>query len=381
MTAAEKLAESTGVATACRVLSVSRASYYRKLKPAQPKPASPRQPNHRRIDDRERAKIREVLNSERFMDKSPEQVAAILFEEDKYLASPRTMYRILAEVGQVRERRNRRRHPVHNIPRLVARGPNEVWSWDITKLKGPAKGIYYMLYVMLDIFSRYVVGWLLAEQENAAHAQHLMRETLAKHDIEPGQLTVHQDRGSPMRAKTTKQLLEDLGASRSYSRPRVSNDNPFSESQFGTLKQRPGLPDRLGSPQHGRQVFRELLAWYNLEHHHSGIVMLTPAQVHYGHAEEVLAQRHAVRLAAYHEHPERFINGPPRMEKLPSEVWINKPNETDDSSAEAVPSIVDISQPADSRPGVKAREAAAKRLGLDAGARVRYAGTEVELRH
>ena len=259
MTAAEGLAETTCVAVACRALAVPRATYYRRQRPAEPKSPAPRPRNHRRICDEERARIREVLNSKRFMDKSPEQVAAILFEQDKYLASPRTMYRVLAEVGEVRERRNRRRHPAHQIPRLVARGPNEVWSWDITKLKGPTKGDFYMLYVMLDIFSRYVVGWLLAEHENATLAQHLLRETMAKHGIEPGQLTVHQDRGSPMRAKSTKQLLEDLGASRSYSRPRVSNDNPFSESQFGTLKQRPELPDRLGSPQHGRQVMRELL--------------------------------------------------------------------------------------------------------------------------
>jgi putative transposase len=377
--AVEGLAETTSVVAACEALAVPRATYYRRQRPVEPKPPSPRPQNHRRICDEERAMIRQVLNSERFMDRSPEQVCAILFEEDKYLASPRTMYRVLAEVGQVHERRDRRRHPVHHIPRLVARGPNEIWSWDITKLKGPVKGIYYLLYVILDIFSRYVVGWLLAEHENASLAQHLLRETMAKHGIEPGQLTVHQDRGSPMRAKTTRQLLDDLGASRSYSRPRVSNDNPFSESHFGTLKQRPEFPDRLGSPQHGRQVVRELLAWYNHEHHHSGIVMLTPAQVHYGLAEQVLAQRHAVRLAAYEKHPERFINGPPRVEKLPEEVWINKP--ADDLSAEAMPSIANISQAADPGPGVKAREATAKPLGLDAGARVSHAGTEVEIRH
>lgn len=379
MTAAEELAEATSVATACRALAVPRATYYRRQQPAQPRPPVQRPPNHRRICDEERATIREVLNSKRFMDKSPEQVCATLFEEDTYLASPRTMYRVLAEAGQVRERRDRRRHPAHFTPRLVARAPNEVWSWDITKLKGPFKGIYFMLYVMLDIFSRYVVGWLLAERENARLAQHLMRETLAKHGIEPHQLTIHQDLGSPMRAKTTKQLLDDLGARRSYSRPRVSNDNPFSESQFGTLKQRPELPARLGSVQHGRQVMRELLKWYNHEHHHSGIVMLTPAQLHFGLAEQVLAQRHAVRLRAYGEHPERFINGPPRLEKVPDEVWINKP--ADDVSDEAMPCIADISQGVGPGLGVKAREATAKPLGLDAGARVCHASMEVPVRH
>ncbi|HEX9867826.1 MAG TPA: DDE-type integrase/transposase/recombinase [Candidatus Tectomicrobia bacterium] len=245
------------------------------------------------------------------------------------------MYRVLAASNQVRERRDRRRHPVHTKPVLVARAPNQVWSWDITKLAGPAKGVWFMLYVVLDIFSRYVVGWLLSERENAEQAQHLLRETMRKHGIEPGQLAVHQDRGPPMRAKSTMQLLDDLGASRSYSRPRVCNDNPYSESHFGTLKQRPELPDRLGSLQHGRQVLGPMLNWYNDEHHHSGIVMLTPAQVHFGQAAAVLAQRHAVKMAAYHAHPERFINGPPKLERLPPEVWINPPN--DDLGTEAGP--------------------------------------------
>ena len=339
MMAAQELAGATGITAACRALAVPRATYYRRQLPvAEPKPRSPRPLNHRRISDEERVNIRAVLNSESFMDKAPEQVFAILCEQDKYLASVRTMYRVLAEAKQVRERRNRRRHPVHTMPRLVAKGPNEVWSWDITKLKGPVKGLWFMLYVVLDIFSRYVVGWLLAERENAKLAQHLLRETMCKQGIEPGQLTVHQDRGSPMRAKSTRQLLDDLGATQSYSRPRVSNDNPFSESHFGTLKQRPELPERLGSEQHGRQVIRELYRWYNHEHHHSGIVMLTPSQVHHGLADKVLAQRHAVRLAAFEAHPERFINGPPRLETLPEEVWINPP--ADDPSAEMPPGLL-----------------------------------------
>lgn len=368
----------TGVVVACCALAVVRATYYRWLRPSARKPAAPRPHNHRRYSDTERAGMLAVLNSDRFMDKAPEQVFATLAEEDEYLASSRTLYRVLAEVNQVKERRARRHHPVHAIPRVVARAPNQVWSWDITKLKGPAKGTFYLLYVVLDLFSRYVVGWMLAERENATLAKRLLRETMAKHDIEPGQLTVHQDRGSPMRAKTTRQMLDDLGASRSYSRPRVSNDNPFSESHFGTLKARPEFPDRLGSLQHGLQVLRPLFAWYNDEHHHSGIRLLTPAQVHYGRDQEVLAQRHAVRLAAYHAHPERFINGPPKLEVLAREVWINKPDESD----EAMPCIAHTCHTAERGGGVKAREATAKPLGLDAAARLGDPGSsEVLITH
>lgn len=382
MTAVEQLAPLVGVVAACVALAVARATFYRQKRPVS-KPSVPirkeRPRNERRYSDEERAKIVAVLNSEPFMDKSPEQVFAILAEQGTYLASVRTMYRVLAENNQVRERRSRRQHPEHAIPRVVARGPNHVWSWDITKLKGPTKGAYFSLYVVLDIFSRYVVGWMLADKENAALAKRLLRETMSKYDIEPGQLTVHQDRGAPMRAQTTRDLLDDLGATRSYSRPRVSNDNPYSESHFGTLKQRPELPDRLGSLEHGKQVLRPIFEWYNEEHHHSGLRFLTPAQVHYGHAELVLAQRHAVRMAAYEAHPERFINGPPLLEVLEQEVWINQPD--DDSSDEAMPSIANSGQAAGAVGGVKAREATAKPPGLYATERVGEPGTEVLLIH
>jgi putative transposase len=383
MTAVEQLAPIVGVVAACVTLAVARATFYRQKRPAPQQPSvtipKERPRNARRYSDEERGEILAVLNSEPFMDKSPEQIFAILAEQGKYVASARTMYRVLAENDQVGERRARRQHPVHAIPRVVARGPNQVWSWDITKLKGPQKGVYYMLYVVLDIFSRYVVGWMLAEKENASLAKRLLRETMSKYGIEPGQLTVHQDRGSPMRAQTTRDMLDDLGATRSYSRPRVSNDNPFSESHFGTLKQRPELPDRLGSLEHGRQVLRPILQWYNEEHHHSGLRLLTPAQVHYGQAEEVLARRHAVRMTAYDAHPERFINGPPQLEVLKSEVWINKPD--DDSSDEAMPSIANSSQSAETVGGVKAREATAKPPGLYAAERVGESSTEVVLIH
>ena len=327
MTRVQELSAVTGVAVACAALRLPRSTYYRSQRPKSKRYSYPRKPNSRRYSTAERAAMRDVLNSKRFMDKAPEQVSAILLEEGKYLASPRTLYRVLAEEQQVRERRNRRSHPNHVKPELVATGPAQLWSWDITQLKGPAKGDYFFLYVMLDLFSRFVVGWLLAQRQNAELAQQFIRETMRKHGIEPEQLTLHQDRGSPMRAKSTRQLLDDLGVAASFSRPRVSNDNPYSESHFGTLKARPELPPRLGSVQHARQVFQPMFQWYNYDHRHSGIAMLTPAQVHYGKAKEVLARRHEVRLAAYHAHPARFINGAPKLEQLPKEVWINPPED------------------------------------------------------
>jgi putative transposase len=210
----------------------------------------------------------------------------------------------------------------------VATAPNQVWSWDITKLKGPVKLLYFYLYVILDIFSRYVVGWMVAPGEGARLAERLIEETCAKQNIQPGQLTIHADRGAAMTSKTVALLFSDLDILRSHSRPHVSDDNPFSESHFRTLKYRPGFPDRFGSLEHARQVGRTLFAWYNAEHHHSGLGFLTPATVHHGRADEVLAARHRVRLAAYAAHPERFVNGPPRRESLPRAVWINPPENT-----------------------------------------------------
>lgn len=325
MNLAGQLATQVTTRAACAALGVATSTYYRKQRPAPARRHGPRKPNPRRIPEPERQQIRDTLNSERFMDKAPGQVFAILAEQGQCIGSERTMYRVLDEVGQVQQRRARRTHPKHAIPQLVARGPNEVWSWDITKLRGEAKGISYALYLVLDLFSRYAVGWLLSRYENAELAKKLLRETVAKYDVAPGQLTVHNDRGSPMRAHKTVELLDSLGVKRSYSRPRVSNDNPFSESQFATMKARPEIPERIGSEQHGRQVIREILHWYNYEHRHSGIAMLTPAQVHFGLADDALAIRHAAKLDYYDKHPERFINGRPRRELIPAEVWINPP--------------------------------------------------------
>ncbi len=235
------------------------------------------------------------------------------------------MYRVVAEAHENRERRDQLRHPPYAKPELLATRPNQVWSWDITKLKGPIKWAYFYLYVILDIFSRYVVGWMVAAGEGARLAERLIDETCAKQGIQPGQLTIHADRGPAMTSKTVALLFSDLDILRSHSRPHVSDDNPFSESHFRTLKYRPEFPDRFGSLEHARQVCRPLFTWYNLEHHHSGLAFLTPDTVHNGRADEVLAARHRVRLAAYAAHPERFVNGPPRRESVPRAVWINPP--------------------------------------------------------
>jgi putative transposase len=276
----------------------------------------------------EREEVLQVLHSERFVDAPPAQVHATLLEEGSYLCSPRTMYRLLAESGEVRERRDQLQHPRYARPELVATAPKQVWSWDITKLKGPSKLVYFYLYVILDIFSRYVVGWMIAEAENAGLAERLIEQSCFKQGVAPNQLTLHADRGSPMISKTVAQLLAELGIDKSHGRPRISNDNPFSEALFKTAKYRPAVPERFGSLVHAREVFRGIFDWYNNQHHHSGIAYLTPAVVHHSRADEVLDRRHCARMAAYLAHPDRFVNGAPRRESLPSAVWINPPEET-----------------------------------------------------
>jgi putative transposase len=261
------------------------------------------------------------------MDKAPAQVWAILLDEDKYYCSIRTMYRVLAEQDEVRERRNQLRHPDYKKPELLATGPNEVWSWDITRLLGPAKWTYYYLYVILDIFSRYVTGWMVAHRESATLANRLIAETCTKQQIQPGQLTIHADRGTSMRSKSVALLLSDLGVTKTHSRPYVSNDNPYSESQFKTLKYCPEFPDRFGSMWHARNFCVGFFSYYNREHRHSGIGLMTPAMVHYGRSEVIREARQETLLAAYRKHPERFVNGVPQAPLLPREVWINPPPE------------------------------------------------------
>jgi putative transposase len=313
----------------CQSIGIARASLYRHRQPARSAVSmSDPRPSPRALVPAERQAILDALHSERFVDQSPAEVHATLLEEQTYLGSVRTMYRVLAAANEVRERRDQARHPAYTKPELVATAPTQIWSWDITKLKGPIPYLYYSLYVILDLFSRYVVGWMVAGHENARLAQRLIEATCLKQGIGPHQLTIHADRGAPMRSKLVAELMSDLSIDASHSRPRVSNDNPFSEAQFRTFKYRPEFPDRFGSIEHARGVSHDLFTWYNDVHHHSGLSYLTPADVHYGRAATVLQVRHRTRLAAYVAHPERFVKGPPRPETLPTAVWINPPPKT-----------------------------------------------------
>jgi putative transposase len=312
-----------GIAPACAALGLPTATYYRRIgskPPREPRPSPPR-----KLATAERTAVLEVLHEPRFVDLAPAQVFAQLLDTDRFLCSQRTMYRILAENQQVRERRDQLRHPHYAAPELLATAPNQVWSWDITKLLGPAKWTYFYLYVILDIFSRYVVGWMLAHHESAALATKLIEQSCRRQGITPGALTLHADRGPSMTSKPVALLLSDLGVTKTHSRPYVSNDNPFSEAQFKTMKYRPDFPDRFGSIQDSRGFGHVFFPWYNTEHRHSGLGMLTPHEVHYGLAEKRVAARARVLAAAFAAHPERFVAGQPRPPALPTEVWINKP--------------------------------------------------------
>lgn len=319
----EQLAPTLGLVTACDILQVPRSSVYRAR---QPKPAPrPLSEPGRALSETEREVVHQTLNSERFADQSPREVYATLLDEGTYLCSPSTMYRVLDEHAEIRERRDQLRHPAYAKPELLAIRPNQVWSWDITKLLGPAKWTYYYLYVMLDIFSRYVVGWLIAERESGALAELLITEACTKQQIARDQLTIHADNGGPMIAKPVTLLMTDLGVSPSHSRPHVSNDNPFSEAQFKTLKYQPDYPERFGSQVDARSWAQTFFPWYNDEHHHSGIGYLTPAAVHYGEASRLFAERQQTLNVAYAAHPERFAKGQPVPPALPMAVWINPP--------------------------------------------------------
>lgn len=324
MEAVQQLAKEVGVSRACEALNVPRSSYYAKYRQTPPRKVS-RRPSPRKLAPEEEQHVLEVLNSPRFMDMPPRAVYAALLDEGIYLCSVSTMYRVLRAHDQVRERRNQRIHPPYIKPQLVATGPNQVWTWDITRLLGPRTGIYYSLYVILDLYSRYVVGWMIAEGESATLATKFLYDTFMKHGIEPEQLTVHSDRGAAMTSKMVAQLLASLGVTKTHSRPRTSNDNPYSESHFKTLKYRPEFPDRFGSLQDAQAFCRTFFTWYNNEHYHTGLGLLTPYQVHYGHAEEVIEKRNQVLAAAYAAHPDRFVRKPPTADEPPAEVWINEP--------------------------------------------------------
>jgi len=311
-----------GVRASCEALGVAPASYYRSRRPRSP--ARPRS-SPRALSAEERQEVLDTLHAPRFVDLAPAEVYATLLDEGHYLCSQRTMYRILAVNQEVRERRDQLRHPSYAAPELLATAPNELWSWDITKLKGPAKWVYYYLYVILDVFSRYVVGWMVAECESAALAERLIETTCERQGIVRGQLTLHADRGPSMRSKDVALLLADLGVTKTHSRPYTATDNPYSEAQFKTLKYRPEFPDRFGCLQHARRFCGPFFGWYNTEHRHSGLAMLTPHDVHYGPADQRLAERAAVLAGAYTTHPERFPHGVPTPKTLPPAVWINKP--------------------------------------------------------
>jgi putative transposase len=325
VSAAQGLARQVGVAPACRALGVSRATFYRTTRPETGQQQPRRRTPARALEPREREAVREVLYAPRFADRSPGEIVATLLDEKKYLCSERTMYRVLAEEGASRERRNQLRHPSYTKPELVATAPDEVWTWDITKLLGPRKWTYYYLYVILDLFSRYVVGWMVAEKENANLASRLIEESCSKHAVRPEILTLHSDRGAPMTAKCTAQLLADLGVTQSLSRPRVSDDNPFSEAQLKTVKYHPGFPGRFTGQPDAVDYCRSFFPWYNHEHRHAGIAMLTPADVYFGRAATILAQRQQVLDQAYDARPDRFPRGRPRVPALPDAVYINPP--------------------------------------------------------
>lgn len=347
MSAVAELDSDVGVVGACAALGVSRATVYRRRKPRVGPTPKPR--NARALSDEERAQVLETLNSESYQDLAPAEVYAGLLDQGKYLCSIRTMYRVLDANKQVRERRDQLRHPSYKKPELLATGPGQLWSWDITKLKGPKKWSYFHLYVIIDVFSRYVVGWMVAEKESAALAKRFLAETIGKELDDASELTVHADRGTSMRSKMVAHLLADLGVTKTHSRPYTSNDNAFSESQFKTMKYRPGFPKSFGALEDAKGFCRPFFRWYNHEHHHHGLALLTPADVHLGRTEAILDERQQALDRAHAAHPERFSK-PPVVSRLAHEVWINPPSRKaaegalakEDASDEDVPGSVHV---------------------------------------
>jgi len=334
MTQIESLHSESSISLAwlSAALGVDRSAIYRhrwkqhpEIGPPDRALCRPKLRPYRSLSGEEENQILDACHSARFADKAPQEIYATLLDEGVYLGSVRTMYRILAKHEEVRERRAIVRHGNYAKPELLATGPNQVWSWDITKLLGPQKWVYYYLYVLLDIFSRYVVGWMLAERESGEFARHLIAESCEKQQVKAEGLIIHSDRGSPMISKPVTQLMGDLGITKSLNRPHVSNDNPFSEAQFKTLKYCPAFPDRFGSPQDGRAFCRTFFPWYNTEHRHGGIGYYTPESVHYGKAQAFFETRAQALNEAYAKHPERFVSKPPRPAQVPTEVWINPP--------------------------------------------------------
>ena len=324
MSITASLAHEVGIRPACNALDVSRAGFYRWRHPKEKEPSCRLSPLA--LSFEERNGVLDMLHADRFIDRAPREIYAALLDEKSYLCSVRTMYRILEKEGELKERRQQVSRPRYTKPEILARAPNEAWSWDITKLKGPVKWTYFYLYVILDIYSRYVVGWMVARRELAALARKLIAETCAKQMIQPDQLLIHADRGSSMTSKPVALLMADLGVTRSHSRPSVSNDNPYSESQFKTMKYRPEFPERFGSIQDARAFCQTFFPWYNTGHYHLGLGLLIPADVHYARAPQILEDRKDVLRVAYEKHPERFKGRMPKPAPLPDAVWINKPS-------------------------------------------------------
>lgn len=327
MHAAKTLAQDVCVKKACEVLGIPRASYYYyqtgKKNVSRERTSSSVPPLA--LSEQEQKAVLDILHSERFIDKAPHAIYAALLDEGTYLCSVRTMYRILKKHGEVRERRNQLLRPHYQKPELLATASNQIWSWDITKLKGPAKWTYFYLYVILDIFSRYVVGWMVAHREQAALAQRLIADSCQKQAIKPEQLVIHADRGASMTSKPVAFLLADLGVTKSHSRPYVSNDNPYSEAQFKTLKYRPDFPGKFGSIEDARAFCKNFFTWYNSEHYHSGIGFLKPQDVHYGHTDRIIKERSRILKNAFENHPGRFKGKFPEPPRMPVAAWINQP--------------------------------------------------------
>jgi putative transposase len=323
----EELTPIIGTRPACRALGAAPATIYRRRRPPEPRSPRPRPAPARALSEPERQAVLAELHSERFVDSSPEEVYATLLDEGTYLASTRTMYRLLeAKHGGVRERRDQLTHPAYAKPELLAERPNELWSWDISKLKGPVKWTYFYLYVILDVFSRYVVAWTVQHRENGQLAKALIEQATDQQQITPKVLTLHADRGGPMRGKPVAFLLADLGVTKTHSRPYTSSDNPYSESNFKTLKYRPEFPERFDDIEHARTHCRWFFDWYNHQHRHSGIGLMTPAAIHHGQAQQLHAARAKVLETAYARNPERFVRKPPVPPELPTAAWINKPD-------------------------------------------------------
>lgn len=336
------------IARACQDLALSRATLYRPERPTRPAPTTLRKVP-RKLSDAERAAIVEVLHREEFVDQPPGEIVATLLSRGEYVGSVRTLYRVLAAMEEVRERRAQRRHPPAHKPSLTVHAPNQVWTWDITKVAMVGSKWLYV-YVLLDLFSRYVVGWLVAEREQGAIAAAWLRETTAQHGVDASKLIVHNDRGSPMTSVSFTKLCVQLGIAQSFSRPHVSDDNPFSEAHFKTMKYQPDFPGRFDSPAHAREWMSEFFTWHNEHHHHEGLAMFTPATVFYGRVEEVAERRQRALDAAYRAHPERFVKGAPRVRRPPVEVSINPAVAVEQDACTAHPEPAETSPKASHRP-------------------------------